>query len=358
MDVDVAKEYTNSVWDQFAQSIQAQFEKATSATSEFSAALLRSLNAELNPGTKTKPLLCDLIARFTQGAIDQCEAQLGVAAASSDATTEPHAPSALLALLSNCGEVVFGRADLAHVRDAPCVSHNARFVSLTLHYFLSSQRLDKLITVSTPQILKNMPSLMITYIAHRGKEKAIASAWSKVLSCLAQDENLVIQCLPQLLPAVKRGLLPDQVKLEDENVLDDMIGRLMVKALDGGSKESLEVVKEILITPCEFPLMLYTLKHSLIRSTCAQTPFCLDEHFSVSYTASYSRIRKRSDFYSVGTRRRHPLQLYARLWILSYPLSKHIRGWRYRKMFARSCMTSSFLGIYIPNLAEVKLMVA
>ena len=75
------------------------------------------------------------------------------------------------------------------------------------------------------------------------------------MSVIAGDEALAIRCLPTLLNGVKHGILPEQIRLEDENVMDTMAGRLVSKALGGsvaGANDLLEVVRGLLISPCKF----------------------------------------------------------------------------------------------------------
>ena len=111
-----AEEFAESVWKQFAQSVQAQFVKESAAEAEFSAALLKTMDAELDRRTKAKTYLHDLIVLLTDNAVSQCETHISTSTVANDGSTEMHPPRGLLALLKNCNEVIFEKAELAHVR--------------------------------------------------------------------------------------------------------------------------------------------------------------------------------------------------------------------------------------------------
>lgn len=144
----------------------------------------------------------------------------------------------------------------------------------------------------TTRILTLMPSLALAYIAHRSDKSdsdsnsvsPVVAAWSKILATIAVDESLALQCFPILLDGVERGDIPSCMRLEDENVLDEMIGKLVSSAVSSGEKEggAREVIKGLLKTPCEIVVCFNILRNLPLSS---QSPSSLDvpslEYFTV-----------------------------------------------------------------------------
>jgi hypothetical protein len=180
-----------------------------------------------------------LIRDIAQASFTRCEEVLDTELANEAALED-----GVLPLANNFA--TFGKRLFAAPEFAEVGSHKVFEVLLSLIVPHNHQRIDNILTKHAYRLLGVAPSLVLTYLSHRGDEEQCSQLWHSLLEGMSQQPNVSQSSLPTLLDAVQRGLLPSYLQPK-AGELDGIIEKMLASALDGsGGPAQMNLLRQLL----------------------------------------------------------------------------------------------------------------